>query len=89
MVSESRRDSVGGGGSSIIFPWSPKAHVIQWGGGGGVIADIFRRGGPGHQKAGSSRNLALMRHFYIFRLSQRGRPGPPLNRPLTINKRAL
>ena len=48
--------------------------------GGGVVAEIFRRGGPGLQKAGSCRNFALMRHFYIFRLSQRG--GPPLNRPL-------
>ena len=35
----SRRDSVGGGGSSIIFPWSPKADAIQW---GGVVAEFFR-----------------------------------------------
>ena len=38
VVSKSRRDSVGGGGSSGIFPWSPKADAIQWGG-GGVVAD--------------------------------------------------
>ena len=41
MVSESRRDSVGGGGSSRIVPWSPKADAIQWGG-GGVVPGIFR-----------------------------------------------
>ena len=34
------RDSVGGRGSSRIFPWSPKAVAIQWG--GGVVADFFR-----------------------------------------------
>ena len=89
MVSASRRDSVGGG-SRRIFPWSPKADAIQWGGGSSRIfpwspkADAilvakfyFQEGGPGLQKAGSSRNFALMRHFYIFRLSQRGGPGPP------------
>ena len=45
----SRRDSVGGGGggSSRKFPWSPKAGVIQWGGGS---SRIFRRGGPGSPK---------------------------------------
>ena len=33
----------GGGGSSRIFPWSPKADAIQWGGGGVVVvAEIFR-----------------------------------------------
>ena len=37
----SRRDSVGGD-SSRIFPWSPKAGVIQCSGGGGVVAEIFR-----------------------------------------------
>ena len=26
--------SGGGGGSSRIFPWSPEADAIQWGGGG-------------------------------------------------------
>ena len=26
-----------GGGSSIIFPWSPKADAIQWGGGSSRI----------------------------------------------------
>ena len=30
----SRRDSVGGG-SSRIFPLSPRAYAVQWGGGGG------------------------------------------------------
>ena len=29
----SRRDSVGGGGSSRIFLWSPEGDAIQWGGG--------------------------------------------------------
>ena len=37
----STRFSGGGGGSSRIFPWSPKAYAIQWGG-GGVVAEIFR-----------------------------------------------
>ena len=31
---------MGGGGSSRIFPWSPKADAIQWGGG---VAEFFRR----------------------------------------------
>ena len=30
----------GWGGSSRIFPCSPKAYAIQWG--GGVVAEIFR-----------------------------------------------
>ena len=49
----SRRDSVGGGGSSRIFLWSPEADAIQWGGGmasksrrdsvgEGVVPGIFR-----------------------------------------------
>ena len=39
---------------------------------------VFRRGGPGLQKAGSTRNFALITHFYMFCLSQRGGPpGPP------------
>ena len=29
----------GGGGSSRIFPWSPQAIAIQWG--GGVVAEFF------------------------------------------------
>ena len=33
MISKSGRDSVGGGGSTRIFPGSPKADTIQWGGG--------------------------------------------------------
>ena len=41
MISRSRRDSVGGGGSSRIFPRSPRADAIQWVG-GGVVAEIFR-----------------------------------------------
>ena len=36
----SRRDSVGGGGSSRIFPWSQKTAAIQ--SGGGVVAELFR-----------------------------------------------
>ena len=42
MVSKSRRDSVGGRGSSRNLPWSPKAKAdaIQWG--GGIVAEIFR-----------------------------------------------
>ena len=52
MISTSRQDSVGGGsdpqkptrfggggGSSRIFPGSPKADAIQW---GGVVAEFFR-----------------------------------------------
>ena len=27
----------GGGGSSRIVPWSPKADAIQWGGGSSII----------------------------------------------------
>ena len=38
MISRSRRDTVGGGGSSMIFPGSPKADAIRWG--GGVVAAI-------------------------------------------------
>ena len=55
--------------------------AIQW----GVVAEFFR----GLQKparfsvwGGSTRNFPLMGPFYIFRLSQGGGPGPPLNRPL-------
>ena len=32
-------------------------------GGGGVVAEMFRRGGPGLKNAGSSRTFALIRHF--------------------------
>ena len=54
---KSTRFSGGGGGSNIMFPWSPKADAIQWGGGvvpwspkadaiqcegGGVVAEFFR-----------------------------------------------
>ena len=39
MVSGSRRDSVGGGGSRI-FPWSPKADAVQCGG-EGVVSEFF------------------------------------------------
>ena len=75
----------GGGGSSRMFPWSPKADAIQW---GGVVAEIFR----GLQKP--ARHLvggggvvpwifSFVGPFYIFRLSQRGGPkASPLNRPL-------
>ena len=35
VISRSRPDSVGGGGTSRNFPWSPKAHHVRWGGGGG------------------------------------------------------
>ena len=75
----SRRDSVGGGGSSRIFPWSQKKNdAIQW---GGVVADrtkdlwyplvpwIFRLWGP----------------FFFWAFPKGGGPGPPgppLNRPL-------
>ena len=57
MVSESRRDSVGVGGSSRIFPWSPKAVSRFSGGGGGTryfplmgpfyIFRFSQGGGPG------------------------------------------
>ena len=30
----------GGGGSSRIFPWSPRVDAIQWG--GGVVAEFSR-----------------------------------------------
>ena len=82
MISESRRDSVGisegpldsvgGGGSSRIFPSSPPMPTL---------AEIFRglrnrmqiSGG-----GGSTRNFSLLGPFYIFRLTQRGGgPGPP------------
>ena len=39
MISTSRQDSVGGGGSSRICQGSPKADAIQW---GGVVAEFFR-----------------------------------------------
>ena len=42
----SRRGDSVGGGSSRIFPWSPKADAIQWGGGGGS-SRIFRGLGGG------------------------------------------
>ena len=53
VSSESRHDSVGGGGSSRNCPWSPKADVIQWGGEGGSSrnfpwspeADVIQWGG--------------------------------------------
>ena len=67
----------GGGGSSRNFPWSPKADVILWVGGGGSSTNFQKGGGPGLQKAGSSTTFALIRNFYIFRLSRRGGPGPP------------
>ena len=47
--------------------------------GGGVVAEFVR----GLQKparfsgGGSTRNVPLVGPFYIFRLSQRGGPGPP------------
>ena len=76
-------DAIQWGGSSRIFPWSPKADAIQWG--RGVVAEFFR----GLQKptrfsggGGSTRNFPLMGPFYIFGVSQRGGPPPPLNRPL-------
>ena len=40
MISKSLRGSVGGGGSSRIFPGSPRAYAVQWG--GGVVAGFFR-----------------------------------------------
>ena len=62
---QSRRDSVGGG-SSRIFPWSPKADAIQW---GGVVTGFFGEWGPftflGFPKGGGPAPWA-----------------PPLNRPL-------
>ena len=39
MISGSRRDSVGGGGSRRNFLGSPEAVAIQWGG-GGVVAEF-------------------------------------------------
>ena len=38
MISRTRRDSAGGG-SRRIFPSSPRADAIQW---GGVVAEFFR-----------------------------------------------
>ena len=96
MVSEGRRDSVGGGvvaefvrglrrptrfsgggGSSRICPWSPKADAIQWGGGGSSRicpwspkADAIQWGG-----GSSARNFPLG-PFYIFSLSQLGLVSP-------------
>ena len=55
-----------GGGSSIIFPWSPKADAIQWG--GGVVAWNVRLWGP----------FTLL----DFPKGGPGPPRPPLNRPL-------
>ena len=90
MVFESRRDSVGGGGSSRVFSVVSKS---QHDSGGGVVAEFFpplsskndatRFSGGG----GSARNFPLMGPFYIFFLSQRGgarAPCPPLNRPLDV-----
>ena len=50
-ISKSRRDSVGGGGSSRVCPCSPKADAIQWGRGSSRIflgspeADAIQWGG--------------------------------------------
>ena len=56
-------------------PFVPSAKSTCDSVGGGVVAEIFRRGGPGLQKAGSTRHFALITHFYIFRFSRRGGPG--------------
>ena len=77
----SRRDSVGGGGaggSSRIFPWSPKADAFQWGGGSSTI---FFRGLHEFSVNGAlfsvvSTNFQLMGPFYIFRVAQRGGRAP-------------
>ena len=53
MVSKSRRDSVGGRGSSRIVPWAPKADATRFSGGvvprfsgGGVVTFFsFPKGG--------------------------------------------
>ena len=77
MISKSRRDSVGGGSSSRIFPSSPKADAIQWGGRGGSSSRIY----PYSPKAaarvlreqttfggggGSNRHFPLLSHQVIF-----------------------
>ena len=67
MVSESPCESVGGGVVAEFFRGlrTPKAHAIQWGGGGGS-SRIF----PGSAWS----FFRLMGPFYIFFLSQRGGP---------------
>ena len=55
-----------GGGSSIIFLWSPEADAIQWGGVVAGLASNSRRDSVG---GGSTMNVPLMGPFYIFRLS--------------------
>ena len=58
MVSGSRRDSVGGGGSSIICLFRGLQKPARFSGGGGGSRPTM--------------NFPLMGPFYIFRLSQRG-----------------
>ena len=85
----------GGGDSSRIFSWSPKADAIQWG--GGVVAEFFhglqkptRFSGGGGEVAEFFRGLhefSVNGALLHFRVSQTGGgPGPPcpppLNRPL-------
>ena len=43
MISRSRRDSVGGGGSSRIVPCSPGADHIRWGGVARIFSDLHKR----------------------------------------------
>ena len=60
MVSGSRRDSLGGGGSSRNFRSSPEAVAIQWGGGGSSrIFPWSPDAGAIQWGGGSSRILAL------------------------------
>ena len=65
----------GGGGSSGIFPWSPNADAIQWG--GGVVAEFLpdlRKPARFQWGRGSTIHFPLMGPFYIFGIFKRGDP---------------
>ena len=83
MLSAKSTRFSGGGGSSRIFPSSPKVVAIQWGGGNSSIFPWSQRAvaiqwGVG---GGSTRHFPLMGPFYIFRLSKRGGGNSPTTPP--------
>ena len=82
----------GRGGSSRIFPWSPQAVAIQWG--GGVVAEFFRGLRPKtgaisvQWGRGSTIHFPLMGPFYMNRplysyIQQNGRSIKSMNAKYT------
>ena len=75
MISGSRRDSVGGGGSSRNFLWSPNGVAIQWGGGGTrIFFSVISKRRRDSVGGGSTIHFSLMGPFYIFFIFKRGAP---------------